>query len=42
MLGDDHPNTLKSANNLATDLRALGRDDEASRLEQWVRSQRRT
>jgi hypothetical protein len=38
VLGDDHPDTLESASNLAADLRALGRDDEANQLEEWVRS----
>jgi hypothetical protein len=38
VLGDDHPDTLASASNLAADVRALGRDDEANQLEQWVRS----
>jgi hypothetical protein len=30
VLGDDHPNTLTSANNLALDLRALGETDDHS------------
>lgn len=38
VLGDDHPRTLKSARNLAADIRALGRDEEANQLEQWIRS----
>ncbi len=29
VLGHDHPDTLNSAANLATDLRALGETDEA-------------
>jgi hypothetical protein len=28
VLGDDHPDTLTSANNLATDLRALGEPEQ--------------
>ncbi len=31
-LGDDHPNTLESASNLAHDLRALGQYEQARRL----------
>ncbi|MGH3801513.1 MAG: tetratricopeptide repeat protein [Pseudonocardiaceae bacterium] len=38
VLGEDHPDTLESASNLVADLRALGRDDEANQLEEWVRS----
>lgn len=38
--GEDHPDTLGSATNLARDLRALGREDEADELEEWVRSRR--
>ena len=30
VLGDDHPRTLTSANNLAADLRALGETDDHS------------
>jgi hypothetical protein len=29
VLGEDHPSTLTSANNLANDLRALGEADDA-------------
>jgi hypothetical protein len=28
VLGDDHPDTLVSANNLAADLRALGKHEQ--------------
>ncbi|MGH3686544.1 MAG: tetratricopeptide repeat protein [Pseudonocardiaceae bacterium] len=38
VLGDGHPHTLASASNLAAGLRALGREDEANQLEEWVRS----
>ncbi|MGH3940292.1 MAG: tetratricopeptide repeat protein [Pseudonocardiaceae bacterium] len=38
VLGENHPDTLASADKLVTDLRALGRDDEARQLEEWVRS----
>lgn len=34
VLGDDHQYTLTSTNNLAADLRALGRDGETSELEE--------
>jgi Tetratricopeptide repeat len=34
VLGDDHPHTLNSASNLATDLRRLGRHKQARRLEE--------
>jgi tetratricopeptide repeat protein len=40
VLGDDHPHTLTSANNLATDLRALGEHERARQLQEWIRSQR--
>jgi len=40
VLGEEHPSTLTAANKLAATLRALGRDDEASKLEEWVRSRR--
>jgi hypothetical protein len=33
VLGDAHPATLLAARNLAADLRALGRNDEARSLE---------
>lgn len=32
ILGDDHPNTLRSANNLAVNLRTLGKPERARRL----------
>ena len=41
VLGDDHPRTLhlgQQTRHRAGDLRALGHDDEANRLEEWVRS----
>jgi hypothetical protein len=40
-LGEDHPDALASANNLASDLHALGLDKEANELEEWVDSRRR-
>jgi hypothetical protein len=41
MLGKDHPDTLRSANNLAVDLRALGEHEQARELEEWIKSQYR-
>ncbi|MGH3933207.1 MAG: tetratricopeptide repeat protein, partial [Pseudonocardiaceae bacterium] len=38
--GETHPSTLASVNNLAGALRALGHEDEANELEEWVRSRR--
>jgi hypothetical protein len=40
LLGPDHPDTLNTANNLALDLRALGRNDEAQALEIDIRGRR--
>jgi hypothetical protein len=42
MLGEDHPDTLHSANNLARDLRALGEHEQARQMEEHVRSHRRS
>jgi hypothetical protein len=36
VLGDDHPHTLTSANNLAYDLRGVGEHEQADRLEQDI------
>ncbi len=41
MLGENHPNTLRSANNFAVDLRALGKHEQARELEEWIKSQYR-
>ena len=41
MLGEDHPDTLTSANNLAIDLRALGEDQAARDLDQDTLARRR-
>jgi hypothetical protein len=41
MLGEDHPDTLRSATNLAADLRALGEHEQARKLEEWIKSQYR-
>ncbi|MGH2370561.1 MAG: tetratricopeptide repeat protein [Chloroflexota bacterium] len=40
ILGDDHPHTLDSATDLAATA-GLGQDEQASGLEEWVRSRRR-
>ena len=40
-LGDDHPDTLASANNLATDLRALGEYQQARDLDEDTLARRR-
>jgi hypothetical protein len=40
-LGDDHPRTLNSATSLVVTLRTLGQHEQASKLEEWVRSRRR-
>ena len=40
VLGDDHPDTLASANNLANDLRALGEHERARQLQNWIRAHR--
>ena len=37
VLGPDHPDTLRTAGNLAAHLRALGGDAEAERLEEDIR-----
>jgi hypothetical protein len=41
MLGDDHPDTLNSANNLAITLQALGEDEHARRLYEDTLARRR-
>lgn len=41
MLGDDHPNTLNSANGLASDLRSLGEYQAARDLDQDTLARRR-
>ena len=41
MLGEDHPDTLTSANNLAIDLRALGEYQAARELDQDTLARRR-
>ncbi len=41
MLGEDHPDTLASVNNLALDLWALGEHEQAREWEEYVRSHRR-
>ena len=41
MLGDDHPNTLTSANNLAADLRNLGEHQAARELDEDTLARRR-
>ena len=41
VLGDDHPDTLTSANNLANDLRALGDVQAARDLDQDTLDRRR-
>ncbi|MGQ0776000.1 MAG: hypothetical protein ACT4NY_16525 [Pseudonocardiales bacterium] len=40
VLGDDHPDTLASASDLAAELRALGCDEQARQLEAWMRTRR--
>jgi hypothetical protein len=40
VLGEDHPDTLASAHNLARVLSALGEDQQARELEEWVTRQR--
>jgi hypothetical protein len=37
VLGENHPDTLTSATNLAADLRALGEHEQARELEEWVK-----
>ena len=41
MLGDDHPDTLASANNLAIDLTNLGDDQAARELDEDTLARRR-
>ena len=41
ILGDDHPNTLVSANNLANDLRRLGEHQAARELDEDTLTRRR-
>jgi hypothetical protein len=41
VLGDDHPNTLGSASNLARDLHALGEHQAAREWEAFVERHRR-
>jgi hypothetical protein len=41
VLGDDHPETLTSANNLAADLRALGEYQQARDLDEDTLARRR-
>jgi hypothetical protein len=40
VLGDDHPDTLRSATNLTAVLASLGEHDQARRWEEWIRFQR--
>jgi hypothetical protein len=42
VLGEDHPDTLTSANNLAVDLRKLGEYERARQLQEHIRSRRRS
>jgi hypothetical protein len=39
---DDHPSTLRSAPNLATDLCALGEHEQTRQLEEWIESHDRS
>ena len=41
VLGDDHPDTLSSANNLAVDLRELGEHEQARQLDEDTLARRR-
>ncbi len=41
VLGEDHPDTLTSASNLAGDLRALGQHEAARQLDEDIRARRR-
>jgi tetratricopeptide (TPR) repeat protein len=41
LLGEDHPETLDSANNLTISLRALGEHQQARRLEDYIRTHRK-
>jgi len=41
VLGDEHPDTLGSAAELATDLRQLGEDRLAAEMERFSRAHRR-
>jgi hypothetical protein len=38
VLGDDHPDTLTTAENLARHLRELGDDDRARKVEEFVQT----
>jgi hypothetical protein len=40
LLGDDHPDTLGSVNNLAVNLRLVGEYERARQLDDWIRLQR--
>jgi uncharacterized protein HemY len=42
VLGDDHPDTLNSANNLAINLRQLGEHEQARRLVQDTLTRQRS
>jgi len=42
VLGDDHPDTLLSAHNLLADLCALGEDEEARDLNEWIELRHRS
>jgi hypothetical protein len=39
VLGDDHPDTLRSASSLTADLRTLGEHQRVHELEEWIKSQ---
>ncbi|MDQ2883982.1 MAG: tetratricopeptide repeat protein [Actinomycetota bacterium] len=41
VLGEEHPHTLLSANNLADDLRALGQHEAARQLDEGTETRRR-
>jgi len=41
VLGEDHPNTLNSANNLANGLAAQGEHEQARQLREWIGARRR-
>ena len=41
MLGEDHPDTLRTANNLAVDLRNLGEHQAARELDEDILARRR-
>ena len=40
VVGESHPYTLNSALNLANDMRALGEEERARELEEFVRTRR--